>query len=91
MSDQQLTDAIWIYLSVCTHKHGQQRTAERFGVSRQTLWRFLERDQDGRRLPRAVLGSVGDSVEALAAATDSLLAESSPREPACATESPGLP
>ena len=79
MSDQQLTDAIWVYLSVCTHKHGQQRTAERFGVSRQTLWRFLERDQDGRRLPRAVLGSVGDSVGALAAATDLLLAESSPR------------
>ena len=79
MSDQQLTDAIWVYLSVCRHKHGQQRTAERFGVSRQTLWRFLERDQDGRRLPRAVLSSVGDSVGALAAATDSLLAESSPR------------
>ena len=88
MSDQQLTDAIWVYLSVCTHKHGQQRTAERFGVSRQTLWRFLERDQDGRRLPRAVLGSVGDSVEALAAATDSLLVESSPRSRPAATDSP---
>ena len=89
MSDQQLTDAIWVYLSVCTHKHGQQRTAERFGVSRQTLWRFLERDRDGRRLPRAVLGSVGDSVGALAAATDSLLAESSPQSRPAATESPG--
>ena len=89
MSDQQLTDAIWVYLSVCAHKHGQQRTAERFGVSRQTLWRFLERDQDGRRLPRAVLGSVGDSVDALAAATDSLLVESSPQSRPAATDSPG--
>ena len=77
MSDHELIGASWVYLNACTQKHGHQRTAERFGVSRQTLWRFLDRDLDGRRLPRAVLGSVGDSVEALAAATDSLLASAS--------------
>lgn len=78
MSAPELIDAIWDYLDACTKKHGHQRTAERFGVSRQTLWRFLERDQVGRRLPRAVLGTVGDTVEALLAATDSLIAESLP-------------
>ena len=77
MSDPELIGAIWDYLNACTLKHGHQRTAERFGVSRQTLWRFLDRDQDGRRLPRAVLSSVGDSVEALMAATDTLIGEPS--------------
>lgn len=77
--DDQLIGAIWDYLNACTMKNGQQRTAERFGVSRQTLWRFLDRDKTGRRLPRAVLGSVGDNVEALVAATDSLIGESSPQ------------
>ena len=79
MSDDPLIDAIWDYLNACTQQHGHQRTAERFGVSRQTLWRFLDCDRAGRRLPRAVLGSVGDSVEALMAATDSLSGESSPQ------------
>jgi hypothetical protein len=68
-------DAIWDYLNVCAQQHGHQRTAERFGVSRQTLWRFLDRDQDGRRLLRAVLGSVGGDVEELEAATRLLIAE----------------
>ena len=77
MSDPELIGAIWDYLNACTQQHGHQRTAERFGVSRQTLWRFLDREQDGRRLPRAVLSSVGDSVEALMAATDTLIGEPS--------------
>ena len=77
MSDPELIGAIWDYLNACTLKHGHQRTAERFGVSRQTLWRFLDRDQDGRKLPRAVLSSVGDSVDALVAATDTLIGEPS--------------
>lgn len=77
MTDHEPIGAIWDYLDACAQKHRQQRTAERFGVSRQTLWRFLDRDQVGRRLLRAVLGTVGDSVEALAAVTDSLIAESS--------------
>ena len=89
MSDHELIDAIWDYLNVCTQKHGHARTAERFGVSRQTLWRFLDRDQDGRRLPRAVLSSVGESVEALVAATDSLIAESSPQSRPASTDSLG--
>ena len=56
--------------------HGHERTAERFGVSRQTLWRFLDRDRDGCRLPRAVPGSGGERVETQAAARHALVAKS---------------
>ena len=56
--------------------HGHQRAAERFGVSRQTLWRFLDRDQDDRRLPRAVVDSVVESVKTQAAARHALVAKS---------------
>ncbi len=70
---------MWDYLNACTRRHGHGRTAQSFGVSRQTLWRFLDRDQVGYRLPRAVLDRVGGSVEALEAATRALIAEPSPR------------
>ena len=90
MSDRELIDATWDYLNLCTLKHGHQRTEERFGVSRQTLWRFLDRDQAGRRLPRAVHGSVGDSVETLVAATDALIAESSPQRRPASLDSLGV-
>ena len=39
--------------------YGRKRAAEDFGISRHTLWRFLERGQMGRALPNAVLNSVG--------------------------------
>ncbi len=77
--DTELVDTIWDYLNALTRRDGHQRTAERFGVSRQTLWRFLERDQVGRALPRAVLDTVGDSIEALEVATEALIAETSSR------------
>jgi len=80
VSDDERIDLIRCYLKEHAWRYGQRRTAERFGVSRQTLWRFLERDQVGLRLPGAVLDSVGDSVEALEAATRALTAESSPRK-----------
>ena len=79
MSDDERIDAIWDYLNALTRRQGHRRTAERFGVSRQTLWRFLERDQVGRTLPRAVLDTVGGSVDALEAATRALISESSSR------------
>ena len=49
--------------------HGRRKAAEDLGVSRHTLWRFLERDQIGHALPSAVLSSVGKSVRAIEAAT----------------------
>ena len=75
MTDDERIDLIRTYLKEYAWQHGHGRTAERFGVSRQTLWRFLDRDQIGRRLPRAVVDSVGSSVEALETATRALIAE----------------
>ena len=49
--------------------HGRRKTAEDLGVSRHTLWRFLERDHTGRAVPSAVLSSVGGNTAALEAAT----------------------
>ncbi len=49
--------------------HGRRKTAEYLGVSRHTLWRFLERGHTGRAVPSAVLSSVGKSVRAIEAAT----------------------
>ena len=85
--DDERVDLIRTYLREHAWQLGHGRTAEAFGVSRQTLWRFLERDQVGRRLPRAVLDSVGGSVEALEAATRMLIAESAPRSRGPSTRS----
>ena len=54
--------------------HGRPQAAQRFGVSRHTLWRFLERGHLGRSLPRAVTGAVGDNPQAIDAATEALVA-----------------
>ena len=64
-----LDDAIREYLRTYVLWRGIRQATETFGVSRQTLWRFLRRGHTGRALPRAVLGIVGDSAEALEAAT----------------------
>ncbi len=53
--------------------HGQGNTAERLGVSRRTLWRFLVRGHRGHAPPDAVLSSVGGSMRALEAATFELI------------------
>ena len=49
--------------------HGRRKTAEHLGVSRHTLWRFLERGHAGRAVPSAVLNTVGGNTAALKAAT----------------------
>ena len=41
--------------------HERAGAAERFGVSRHTLWRFLDRRRWGKSLPRAVIQAVGDA------------------------------
>lgn len=64
------------YLNAHVARHGHARTAKAFGVSRHTLWRFLERGQPGRTLPRAVTDRVGDTPGKLAAATRALAGES---------------
>ena len=68
-SDDDLEYAIRDYVHTYVRWRGRQKAVERFGVSRYTLWRFLDRGHMGRALPRAVLDSVGDSIEAIDAAT----------------------
>ncbi|MCY3881063.1 MAG: replication-relaxation family protein [Chloroflexi bacterium] len=76
--EPRLADAIGDYLRAYIERHGRKRTAEAFGVSRHTLWRFLERSQAGRALPQAVLDRVGESQDAVNAATQALLARPAP-------------
>ena len=64
-----LEDIIREYLRTYVLWLSIRQTTATFGVSRQTLWRSLERGHTGCALPRAVLHTVGDSVEALEAAT----------------------
>ena len=75
----ELFDAIGDYLLTHVERHGHARTAEAFGVSRHTLWRFLERGQPGRVLPRAVMSRVGDTPGKVAAATRALAGGTRPR------------
>ena len=72
--DPELEDAVREYLRTYVLWRGIRQATETFGVSRHTLWRFLERGHTGRALPRAVLGIVGDSVEVLEAATWAIIA-----------------
>ena len=67
--DPDLEDTIREYLRTYVMWRGIQQATATFGVSRHTLWRYLRRGHTGRALPRAVLDSVGDSVEVLEAAT----------------------
>ena len=53
--------------------HGRRKAAEDLGVSRHTLWRFLERDQMGRAVPSAVVSKVSKGVQAVEAATLELI------------------
>ena len=68
-ADGGLDDAIRDYVRTYVLWHGKAKAAERFGVSRHTLWRCLERGRLGKSLPRAVLNEVGNSVEEVDAAT----------------------
>ena len=67
--DDDLNYAIRDYVRTYARRHGRRKVMETFGVSRYTLWRFLDRGHMVRALPRAVLNTVGDSVEAVDAAT----------------------
>ena len=64
-----LDDAIHDYVRTYALWHGKAKAAETFGVSRHTLWRYLERGRLGKSLPRAVIDAVGDDPELIRAAT----------------------
>ena len=64
-----LQRAVRGYVRAYERRHGRRKTAENLGVSRHTLWRFLERGHVGRSVPAAVLNAVGGNRAALEAAT----------------------
>ena len=68
-----LERAVRDYVRAYVWWHGRRKTAGDLGVSRHTLWRFLERGHTGRAVPTAVLNSVGGSVRAIERARQQLL------------------
>ena len=70
-----LTRAVREYVRAYASLHGRRKAAEDLGVSRHTLWRFLERGHMGRAVPSAVLSSVGGSVRAIEAATFEIIVD----------------
>ena len=70
-ADGDLNDAILSYVRTYVLWHGRQRAAETLGVSRHTLWRFLEQGHVGRAVPK-MLNAVGGSIEAVEAGTREL-------------------
>ena len=68
-SREALDDAIREYVRVHQRRHGQGKTAGTLGVSRHTLWRYLERGYGGRAVSAAVLDSFGGSVKDIESAT----------------------
>ncbi len=65
----RLERAVREYVRAYASLHGRRKAAEHLGVSRHTLWRFLERGEMGRAVPSAVVNKVGNSVQAIEAAT----------------------
>ena len=72
-ADGDLNDAIRSYVRTYVLWHGRRQAAETLGVSRHTLWRFLERGHVGRAVPCAVIDAVGGSAQAIEAATRELV------------------
>ena len=68
-----LERAIRDYVRAYVLRHGRRKTAEDLGVSRHTLWRFLERGHMGHAVPSSVLSSVGGNVRAIERARQQLL------------------
>ena len=74
LAGTDLERAIRSYVRTYAVWHGRDRAVRVFGVSRHTLWRFMARGHTGRVIPRAVMDSVGRSVEEVEAARKTLIA-----------------
>ena len=61
------------YVRAYSALHGRREAAEHLGVSRHTLWRFLERGHLGHAVPSAVLSKVGEGAGAIGEATFELM------------------
>ncbi len=82
MGNKELNDAFRRYVRAHVLWHGLGQTTRSLGVSRQTLWRFLEREHTGRAVPQAVLDAVGCSAEVIEAPTERLVARARTSEAA---------
>ena len=69
----RLERAVREYVRAYSTLHARRKAAKVLGVSRHTLWRFLERGHMGHAVPSAVLSSVGESVRAIGEATFELI------------------
>ena len=87
-SGNDLDDAIGDYVRTYVLWHGKAKAAETFGVSRHTLWRFLERGRLGKSLPRAVTRAVGDDPDVIEAAAWAMTAVRQVRRQATARKQP---
>ena len=74
-----LDGAVRDYVRTYAVLHGKPKAAEALGVSRHTLWRFLDRVHTGRAVPRAVLERVGKSAEAVEDAEERLILQAQAR------------
>ncbi len=74
-----LDGAVRDYVRTYAVLHGRPKAAETLGVSRHTLWRFLDRGHAGRAIPSAVLEQVGDRPEAVEDAEERLILQAQAR------------
>ncbi len=87
-SGNDLDGAIGDYVRTYVLWHGRAKAAETFGVSRYTLWRFLERGRLGKSLPRSVIESVGEDPDMIEAAAWAMIAVRQVRRRAAANPKP---
>ena len=71
--------AIRSYVRTYAVLYGRPKAADAFGVSRHTLWRFLNRGHKGRDIPRAVLERAGGSAQAVDDAKERLILQARDR------------
>ena len=88
--DGDLLDAIQRYVHAYVQRHGVSGAWKTLSVSRHTLCRLLEREQASLAVPKAVVATVGDSVEALDAASTQVIAAASAAIPAKPAPIPDL-
>ena len=74
-AESDLERAVRDYVRTYAVLHGRPKAAEALGVSRHTLWRFLQRGHQSRAIPRAVMDKAGHSVKELEAARETLITE----------------
>ena len=73
LADIELINPIRVYARAYVWRHSRRGAVEEFRLTPHTLWRFLKGGHMERALPRAVLGAVGVSVDALEVATQELV------------------